>query len=136
MSSGSFGNVEQIRNYDGAPGPINVASTAVVYSRPFRINYGTAFGMWYQAGNGSGTANMKIELEQSYIPPVLNNNASDAAWVVGAGVAPIETNLSGNTAVVKSLSPVPMKYARFKITGLGSNPSDATINIWVFQQEL
>ncbi len=134
-ASGSYGDVTQLRNYDGAPGPIAVASTAVVYSRPFRLNYGTAFGIWYQLA-GTGTPNVKIEMEQSYKAPTLDNNASDAAWVIPSGVAPIETSLSGTTAAIKSVSPVPMKYGRLKITGLGSNPADCTLNAWLFQQEL
>lgn len=134
-ASGSYGDVMQLRNYDGAPGPINVASTSVNYSRPIRINYGTVFGLWYQLASSSGAPNVKIELEQSYKSPTLNDNNSDAAYVVGTGVAPIETSLSGTTAVVKSVSPVPMKYARLKITGLGSNPATTTLNVWLFTQE-
>ena len=130
-----FGNEKQINNSSGAPGPISVPSTTVVYSRSFRLNYGQSFGAWYQAGNGSGIANMKIELEQSYIAPATEGSA-DANFVIGVGVAPIETSLSGNTAVVKAITPVPMKHARLKITGLGSNPSDATLNFWLFEQGL
>jgi hypothetical protein len=131
------GDVSQIRQYTGAPAPITVPTTTTVYSRVFRLNYGQAFGIWYQAGNGSGTANMKIQLEQSYVALTeAQEGASNANYVIGSGVADIETNLLDTTAHVKSVSPIPMKYARFKITGLGTNPADATINIWLFQQEL
>lgn len=131
----AYGDVRQINNGSGASAPIVVPSTTVVYSRTFRINYGQAFGVWYQAGNGSGTANMKIQLEQSYRAPT-TEGAADATFVIGSGVADIESNLADTTAHVKSLTPVPMKYARLKITGLGSNPADATLNLWLFIQEL
>ncbi len=129
------GDVRQINNYTGAPAPIIIPSTTTVYSRAFRLNYGQAFGVWLQAANGSGTANMKVQLEQSYIAPTTEGSA-DANYVIGDGVADVYSNLNDTTAHIKTLSPVPMKYARFKITGLGSNPADASITIWVFEQEI
>lgn len=131
----SYGDVRQLNNYDGAPGPIIVASTTTVYSRAIRINYGQVFGIWYQAANGSGSANMKIQIEQSYKVPT-TEGSSDAAWVIPLGVQDINTNLADTTAHIQSLSPVPMKYIRLKITGLGSNPADATLNFWIFIQEI
>lgn len=129
------GDSRQINNSNGAPGPITIPTTTTVYSRAFRLNYGQAFGIWLRAGNGSGTANMKIQLEQSNVVPV-TEGAADGNYVIGDGVADVYSNLNDALAHVKTLSPVPMKYARFKITGLGSNPADATINIFVFDQEL
>lgn len=132
-----FGNLKQITASDGAPAPITIPSTTTVYSRTFKLNFGQAFGLWLQAGNGSGTANMKIQLEQSYLDLTeAQQGASHASYVIGDGVADIYSNLNDTTAHVKTLQPVPMKYGRFKITGVGSNPADATINIWAFIQEL
>lgn len=132
-----YGNLKQINQYNGAPAPITIPTTTTVYSRVFRLNYGQAFGLWLQAGNGSGTANMKIQLEQSYLALTeAQEGSSNAAYVIGDGVADVYANLNDANAHVKTISPVPMKYARFKITGLGSNPADATINIWLFDQEL
>lgn len=128
------GDVSQVNNSNGT-GTIVIPNTTPVYSYSFSLKYGTSFGIWYQAGNGSGTANMKIQLEQSYKRPG-TEGSSDTAWVIGAGVADIATNLIDTTAHIQSVSPVPMKYARLKITGLGSNPADATLTAWFFQQEL
>ena len=128
------GDVTQVNNSSGV-GTITIPTTTVVYSMSFSLKYGQAFGIWFQAGNGSGTANMKIQLEQSYKRPS-SEGASDASYVIGAGVADIITNLNDTTARVQSVSPVPMKYARLKVTGLGSNPSDATLTAYIFQQEI
>lgn len=133
-ASGSYGDVTQVRASDGSF-PITVPSTTTVYSRSFRLNFGTAFGIWYQAGNGSGAANMQIQLEQSHRAPT-TEGAADSNYVIGSGVADINSNLSGTTAVVSAISPIPMKYARLKITGLASNPADATLTAWLFQQEI
>lgn len=132
-----YGNVTQVPASSGAPAPITIPSTTVVYTRTFKLNYGQAFGVWLQAGNGSGTANMKVQLEQSYLDLTeAQQGSSSANYVIGDGVADVYSNLNDTTAHVKTISPVPMKYGRYKITGLGSNPADATINIWNFIQEI
>lgn len=129
------GDVKLINQGSGAPGPIPVPSTTTVYSRAFRLNYSQAFGLWLMAGNGSGAANMSIFLEQSAFAPTIEGS-QDNNYVVGDGVAPIYSILNDAIAHVKTVSPIPMKYGRFKITGLGSNPADATINIYLFEQEI
>lgn len=130
-----IGQSSSVNNSTGAPPPITIANTTVVYSRHFRLNLAQAFGIWLQAGNGSGTANMKIQLEQSYVVPA-TEGAADANYVIGDNVADIYSNLNDALAHVKTISPVPMKYGRLKITGLGSNPVDATLTAYIFQQEL
>lgn len=128
------GDATAVNNAAGTS-PIVVPTTTVVYSASFKLNYGQAFGIQYKAANGSGTANMKIQLEQSNVPPT-TEGSSDPNWVIGLGVADIETNLNDTVTHVKSLSPIPAKYGRLKITGLGSNPSDASLTASIFQQEL
>ena len=128
------GGVSDVNNSAGV-GTITVPSQTTVYSYHFPLKYGTAFGIWLQAGNGSGTANMKIQLEQGYKAPV-PEGSSDSNWVIGDGVADIYSNLNDTLAHIKTVSPVPMKLARLKITGLGSNPADATLVAKLFQQEI
>ncbi len=131
------GDATRIPNYTGAPAPIVIPTTTTVYSRSFRLNYGQAFGIQYKAADGSGTANMKIQLEQSNtLLTEAQEGSSNSAYVIGEGVADVVTNLADTLTHVKSFSPVPAKYGRFKITGLGSNPADASVTIDVFQQEL
>lgn len=126
-----------VRIADGTTGnvPISVPSTTVVYSKAFQLKYGTAFGIWLKAA-GTGSPNMKIELQQSANPPAAEIAVADANYVVGDGVPDIYSALADTNAHVKSLSPVPMTYARLKITGLGSNPADATLDFYIFEQEL
>lgn len=132
----SRGGMTDVNNSSGI-GTITVPSTTTVYSRSFALKYGTAFGIWLMAGNGSGQANMKIQLEQGYKAPV-TEGAADSLWVIGDGVADIYPNLNDGAtqlAHIKTVSPVPMKHGRLKITGLGSNPADATLVAKLFIQE-
>lgn len=128
------GDVTLINNASGAPAPIIIPTTTIVYSHSFTLNYGQAFGIWLQAGNGSGAANMKIQLEQSNVAPATEGSV-DNNYVIGDGVADIYSNLNDALAHVKTIQPVPMKYARLKITGVGSNPVDASLTASLFQQE-
>lgn len=128
------GDVTLVTNSSGTS-PITVPSTTTVYSKTFQLKHGQAFGIWYQAGNGSGTANMSINIEQSYVTPT-TEGSSDSKYVVGNGVSAINSNLNDTTAHVASISPVPMKYGRLKIAGLGGNPADATLTAYIFQQEI
>ncbi len=128
------GDATVVNNAAGTS-PIVVPSTTTVYSNSFKLYYGQAFGIQYKLANGSGTGNIKIQLEQSNVLPAVEG-ASDANWVIGLGVADIETNLADTLTHVKSLSPIPSKYGRLKLTGLGSNPADASLTSQVFQQEL
>lgn len=127
------GGASQVNNSAGT-GTIVVVSVTTVYSMSFNLKYGTAFGIWLQAGNGSGAANMKIQLEQGYKTPT-TEGSPDSTWVIGDGVADIYTNLNDAIAHIKTISPVPMKHGRLKITGLGANPADATLTAFLFQQE-
>lgn len=128
------GAPSQINNSSGT-GTIVVPSLTTVYTMSFSLKYGIAFGIWLQAGNGSGAANMKIQLEQGYKVPTTEGSA-DSLWVIGDGVADIYTGLNDTSAHIKTISPVPMKYGRLKITGLGSNPADANLTAYLFQQEM
>lgn len=113
---------------------IPVVSTAVVYTNSFSLRRGQVFGLACIMA-GTGTPNMKIELQQSPVRPAAEGSA-DANYVVGDGVPDVYSSLNGTVMNVKAISPVPMPFGRLKITGLGSNPSDATIKAWIFQQEI
>lgn len=117
--------------------PITIASQATVYSYSFGLKHGQAFGIWLQATSpGSlGTPKLQIQLEQAYRGPTTEGN-SDTNYVIGDGVADIYSALNDTIAHVKTVSPVPMRRARLKITGLATNPSDTTLTAYLFQQEL
>ncbi len=112
---------------------IAVASTAVIYTKSFKLSFADYFAISYIASS-TGTPALKIELEQSFQEPT-TEGSSDANWVEPENMADIETALATKTMHHKSLAPVTLAYARFKITGGASNPSDTTIAIKVSQQE-
>lgn len=106
---------------------IAVASTATVYTRSFPLVYGSAFGLSYKAAS-SGTINLKIELEQSFTPPA-TEGASDANWVVPEGLSAIDSGVTDSNMHHASMSPIPLKYGRLKITGLTGNDASTTVRI-------
>lgn len=113
---------------------IPVASTATVYTRAVPLSMGVYFGLKYKAGSVTGSPSVKIEMEQSDRLPA-TEGAADAHYVVPSGVSDIESNLTTETWNIKTLSPVPMPYMRFKITGSGTNESDTLVNLNLATQE-
>ena len=128
-----WGGISKVTDSNGTS-PIAVASTGVVYTKAFAIKQGVYFGL-QAIMNGTGSPNMKVELQQGASLPA-TEGAADAKWVIPEGMVDVFSSLADKLLHIKSLSPVPMTYARFKITGLGANPADATIDMDVFQQEL
>ena len=112
----------------------SIDTTAVVYSNAVRIGGANVVGIAYQATSAGSTPDIKIEVEQSYTTPS-TEGASDTKYVVPEDMANVETNLTTETWHVKSLSLVPMKYMRFKITGNAGNPADTVLNLEIFVQE-
>lgn len=110
-------------------------STDTVYSNSFLMRWVENFGVWILANSPTGTPSIKIELQESYVPPATEGSA-DLNYVVGDGVADVYTNLNDENAHVKSLNPVPMQYGRYKITGLAGNASDTVLTLVNFQQEM
>lgn len=128
------GDVTLIRDSVTVNSPINIAGNVTVYSRTFRINYGQSFGIALKAASG-GTIALQIQLEQSDVEPTTQGSA-DANWVVGDNVPDIVPALANNTKRIITISPVPMKYARLKIIGGGSNAASTTLTANIFQQEI
>ena len=111
--------------------------TATVYTDSFKLKQGVYFGLWAKA-SATGTPTVKIQLEQSYTAPTLGETstpAADANFVVPDSFPDIFSNLNDTVAHVKSVSPVPMTYGRFKITGLATNPADTVIDMRLFLQD-
>lgn len=117
--------------------PLLCASVTTIYGMHVQSRHLSALGVWLMATSpGSlGTPNLKIQIEQSYISPT-TEGVQDNNWVIGDGVPDVYTNLNDTLAHIKTLAIVPMKRYRFKVTGLGSNPSDCTLLAAIFQQEL
>lgn len=110
---------------------LTVNGTNVYYSKSFEIGFAAHFGLWSQVTSVLGTPNLKIELEHSYVKPT-TEGSSDSNYVVPEGYGDIYSSLTSELVKVKSFSPVPMKYARFKITGNSGNQTDSILNLVVF----
>jgi hypothetical protein len=112
---------------DSADGTtIAVATTAVVYTKSFRISHSRDFGLVYCA-TSSGTVSLKIELEEGALELLNSEGLAAATWIEPEGVSDIESDLATETWHIKNLSPVVMPYGRFKITGGASNDASTTI---------
>ncbi len=115
---------------------IAIASTAVVYTRAFKLAFGEYFSLAYKALSAAGTPDIKIELEQS-IKDVLpaTEGAADTNYVVAENMANIETNLITETWHIKALNPGLSVYARLKITGNAGNAADTVFTGHINRQE-
>lgn len=113
---------------------IAVASTATVYTDSFKLKQGMYFGLWMLATSSAGAPDLKIQLEESYTTPATEGSA-DANYAIPENMADIQSSLTAETAKVQLISPVPMTYARFKITGQGTNNADTVIQMKIFIQD-
>ena len=113
---------------------IAIASTAVVYTRAIPLNMGVYFGLKYKAVSATGSPSIKIEMEQSDRLPA-TEGAADDHYVVPKGVSAIEDDLITEAWKIATLSPVPMPYMRFKVTGSGTNEADTILNLNLSVQE-
>jgi hypothetical protein len=107
---------------------IAIASTAVVYTKSFKLAWGEYFGLRYQAVSAGGTPDVKIELEMGDDVPI-TEGAADLEYVEPEAFSDIETNLTTETVHRKAISPPPFGYGRFKITGNAANPADTIVNM-------
>lgn len=113
---------------------IAVASTAVVYTKAFKLEFAEYFGLWLKVNSVTGTPDIKVELEESYALPT-TEGASDANWVEPDGFDDISSQINDEVAHIFTLSPVPMPYGRLKITGINANPADSIVTAFLFTQE-
>jgi hypothetical protein len=124
-----------LMKYDGSTNIIPVAAEAVVYSEPIDVSKGVSFGIWLLAGSATGTPTMKVELQHSHSLPAVAGAAETALWTIKEGASALFANINDKVAHKDTLTPVPSKYIRLKITGLATNPEDATLQGKIFIQE-
>ena len=114
---------------------IPVASAGVVYTKSFNLQKGLFFGLWAILAS-AGAPDVKVELELTHSKPTEAQEgvANTALWAIKASDT-IFSQINDKVANVTTVAPVPMSYGRYKLTGLGENPSDTTITLWHFQQD-
>lgn len=128
-----YGNATKVSDSDGVT-PIAVASNGTVYTKAFSLRQGLYFGV-KAILSSTGSPSVQVQFQQSDVLPA-TEGAADADWVIPDGMPDVWANLNDKVNHIKALSPVPMTYGRFKLTGLGANPADTTIDIRVFQQDI
>lgn len=126
-----IGTTQRITTAAGTT-PIPVASDAVVYTPSLPIMGGEAWGVTVLP-DSDGDVDVKIELEQGEAPPS-TEEAVSADWVEPDGMADI-LNVTDKVLHKKRVTPIPGMYARFKLTGQGTNDASTTIRIDLFRQE-
>lgn len=136
----NLGAAQEVLKSDGSTNTIPIAGEVTIYTRSFSLNLGSFFGVWALASSATGTPNLKIELEESYARPTTEGSAELTLWNVpevdGVSYEPIFSAINDKTtAHISTITPVPMTFGRYKITGLTANPADATIKIYNFVQE-
>jgi hypothetical protein len=75
-----------------------------------------------------------VELQESYTAPS-TEGSSDSNFAEPDGMDDIFATLGDQNAHIKTITPVPMSFGRYKITGIGANPADTTLQIINFMQE-
>jgi len=114
---------------------IAVDEEAVVYTRAFDLSKGSFFGIWVLCGS-TGTPNVKIELELAPTKPTEAQEGVAATSLFAIKESDVIFDaINDKVAHVDTVSPVPMTWGRYKITGLSGNPADTTVTLKMFQQD-
>ena len=115
---------------------MSVPSTSTYYTQSVDISKSLYFGLHLQAVSASGSPSLQIDMEQSSVRPT-TEGAADGTYVIPDGASAIYSNLNDELWHVKSITPVPMRYARLKITGLaGNHATDTTLQVKIFLQDM
>jgi len=134
LCSSAFATID-VYDSDGATTDILVPDTDVVYSEWFEIDLGEYTAVAYMISSDDGVADVTIQLQQCPINPALSG-ASDPDGQIPVNMADVVTALTTEaTWYYKSISILPFAWARFKLTGIGSNESDTVVNIKVSQMK-
>lgn len=130
--AGLLGGASPVTNSSGTTS-IAVVSDQSIYTASFPMDKSDVFGVWLKATSASSTPSITVELQESYRLPT-TEGAADSNYVEPDGFSDIFTALADEVAHVTTLSPVPMPYGRYKITGGAGNPADTVVTIYNFTQ--
>jgi len=114
---------------------IAVAGETTVYTKAVLIAWSEYFGLAYRAVASAGSPNITIQIEESWILPGIEG-ATDTNWVIPVGMSDVVTALTAETWQIKTISPVPKEYLRFKITGNSGNNADTIVTMNLTTWEL
>lgn len=130
-----IGAIQKVLKSDGLTEIIPVASETTIYTRSFPMNKASFFGIWIRALSTLGTPNIKVELEEGPTVPTTEGSAETTLYVEPDGMDDIFSAINDELAHIDVITPVPMAFGRYKITGLTGNPADTVVYINNFIQE-
>lgn len=117
---------------------IAVASTNTAYSKAFKLpTAGDNFSIAIKA-TSDGTVSLLVQLEQSWInlTEIGGEGIANVKYVIPENASNIFTDLDDADWHIIAHSPVASPYARFKLTGQGSNDATTEVEIKVLFNEL
>ena len=106
---------------------IAVPKGEAVYTDVFKFGDVDTFALSYIV-SCTGIPNVKIQMEQSQVPPA-TENAADDNFAVPKTVADIETSLTSKLIQHSPFTPLCLSYVRFKITELTDSVTDTVVNM-------
>lgn len=109
--------------------PIAVAGNVVVYGKSFPLPRNTTFSWMIQLA-GSGTKDVKVELEQGFVRPTTEGSADTTNFIVPDNkTSPIFTSISNTSLHQQSYQPNATPYGRLKFTGGAANDASVTVTV-------
>ena len=85
------------------------------------------FGLWIQATSATGTADVLVEIQQSY-------NDTAANYIEPAVGSVVVSALTNEAVNVYALTPSPMPFMRIQVTGNAANPADTVVTAFLWMQ--
>lgn len=95
-------------------------------TRGYELGEFKYFGLWFNAQSSSGTADVKVEILESYNDTAANYVSPNSGGTI--------VSSHGETAKVYSVTPTPMRRLRLRVTGNSGNPTDTLVNAVLFLQ--
>ena len=108
-------------------GTASVESLRAGAGRGFDLTQFRFFGLWVNPTSVGGTANISVRLLQSWDDTAANYIIPDTGGTVTASI-------SDELPHAYSLAPVPMRFQRVRLVGVGTNPTDTVVDAYLFLQ--
>lgn len=111
---------------------IIILKNGVIYTDSLKFGGVNDFALSYIV-SCTGLPNIKIQMEQSIVPPAVEN-AADDNFGVPKTIGDIETTLTSKAIQHMQLMPVTIGYIRFKITEQTDLVTDTVVKMWLSLQ--
>ncbi len=102
---------------------INAQNT--VYSRSFPLRRNVEYALEVKMSNDSGDSKVQFEIEQGNVVPAAEKSADTTNYAV---TSEVWAELHSEVNNIKSITLLPTKYARFKLTGKSGNATTTKLD--------